>query len=65
MAKSFYIDEEECIACESCVELAPSAFVMDESNEKAVVKDIESANEEEVQEAIDTCPTQCIHWGEQ
>lgn len=62
MAKSFYIDQDECIACESCVELAPGAFAMDDATEKAMVKDIEGATEEEVQEAIDTCPTQCIHW---
>lgn len=65
MAKSFYIDEQECIACESCVELAPGAFAMDDSTEKATVKDVDGASEEEVQEAMDTCPTQCIHWGEQ
>jgi len=62
MARKFYVDQDECIACESCVEIAPGAFAMDQEIEKAYVKDVEGATQEEVEEAMDTCPVQCIHW---
>ena len=61
MARKFSIDQDECIGCESCVELAPGAFEMGD-DEKAYVKDVAGASEGEIQEAIDTCPTQCISW---
>ncbi|WP_029898728.1 ferredoxin [Desulfohalovibrio reitneri] len=65
MAKTVYIDEDECIGCESCVEISPDVFAFNESIGKAYVtaSDV-SGNEDDVQEAIDTCPTQCIHWEE-
>lgn len=56
-----YIDQDECIACESCVELCPKAFAMNEDLGKAEV--ITSSHSEEcIQEAIDTCPVECIEW---
>lgn len=62
MAKSFYIEEDECIGCESCVEVAPGAFGFNEGTGKAFVTNMDGASEEEIQEAIDTCPASCIHW---
>ncbi len=62
MAKSFYIETEECIGCESCVGIAPGAFAFDESTNKARVTNIDGEPEETIQEAIDTCPAHCIHW---
>jgi ferredoxin len=56
-----HIDQDECIACESCVELCPNAFAMDDDLGKAKV--ITSSHSEEcIQEAIDTCPVECISW---
>lgn len=54
-----FIDEVECIGCESCVELCPGTFQMDNEGEKAVVINADST-EECVDEAIDTCPVDCI-----
>ena len=48
---------EECIGCESCVELCPEVFEMED--DKAIVKD-PSSTAECVQEAIDTCPVEAI-----
>ena len=31
------IDQDECIGCESCVEICPEVFEMDDDGEKAVV----------------------------
>ncbi|UZP66813.1 ferredoxin [Desulfovibrio mangrovi] len=61
MAKILVIDPNECIACESCVELCPEAFRMSSDNELAEVIDAES-KADCVEDAINTCPVQCIKW---
>lgn len=53
------IDENECIGCETCVELCSDVFEMDEETEKAKVKDPESTADC-VEEAIDSCPVEAI-----
>ncbi|MFO7964333.1 MAG: ferredoxin [Desulfobacterales bacterium] len=65
MAKSVYIVTEECIGCESCVELCPEVFEFDAENEKAVVIMPENGDEECIEEAMDSCPSECIHWTEE
>ena len=57
-----YIEEEECIACGSCEELCPEVFRLNESLGFAQVVNPEGASEDQIQEAMDACPTQCIHW---
>ena len=37
MSKKVIIDTDECIGCESCVELCPEVFEFDEETEKAKV----------------------------
>lgn len=53
------IDQDECIGCESCVELCPDVFEMDEDGEKAVVI-AEDSTAACVDEAIETCPVEAI-----
>jgi ferredoxin len=62
MDKRVVIETEECIGCESCVELCPEVFEFDEKAEKARVKVAEGGDEECIEEAISTCPVECIHW---
>ena len=50
---------EECIGCESCVEICPDVFDMDADGEKAMVKD-PASTADCVEEAIETCPVQAI-----
>ncbi|MFP3869064.1 MAG: ferredoxin [Desulfobacteraceae bacterium] len=57
-----FIVEEECIACGSCEEICPEVFRLNESLGFAQVINPEGGSEEKIQEAIDACPTQCIHW---
>lgn len=64
MAKVVVIDQDECIGCESCVEIAPEVFGFDEETEKAYVIDSSAAPEETIQECIDSCPSECIYWSE-
>jgi ferredoxin len=60
MAKQVVIDQDECIGCEACVELCPEVFVFDDDLEKASVIDGADPDTECVDEAIGSCPAQCI-----
>jgi ferredoxin len=61
MSKKVYIDTEECIGCESCVELCPDVFGFDDESETAFVILPEGGPEECIDGAIETCPVECIH----
>ena len=60
MAEQVVVDQDECIGCEACVELCPSVFVFDEDTEKADVREDANAEDECVEEAIASCPAECI-----
>lgn len=62
MSKQVTIDIDECIGCQSCVEICPDVFGFDDDTEKAIVIRDEGDPEECIQEAIDNCPVECIHW---
>jgi len=62
MAKTPWVDKEECISCELCVINCPDVFRMDEDN-KAECFNPEGSSEDDIQaSAIDACPVSCIHW---
>lgn len=50
---------DECIGCESCVELCRDVFVMDETIGRATVKD-PSSTAECVDQAMEVCPVSAI-----
>jgi ferredoxin len=54
------IDVDECIGCEACVETCPEVFAFDEESEKAYVLDNADAGADCVDEAIASCPAECI-----
>lgn len=56
---SVVIDPDECIGCESCVEICPDVFEMDDDGEKAIVI-AEDSTSACVDEAIETCPNEAI-----
>ena len=60
-----FIVEDECIACGTCAEICPEVFILKESLGFAQVINPTGAPEEEIQEAIDACPVQCIHWADE
>lgn len=64
MGKKVVIETEECIGCQTCVEVCPDVFAFNEDEEKAYVIKEEGGPEDEIQEAIDSCPVECIEWEE-
>ena len=60
--KGVYVDEITCIGCKHCAHVARNTFYIepDYGRSRAVRQDGDS--EELIQEAIDTCPVDCIHW---
>ena len=60
MAKKVVIDADECVACGTCVEICPDVFEMDDGDDAARVIKPNGGPDEEIQEAIDSCPVQCI-----
>ncbi|MCC8193331.1 MAG: ferredoxin [Deltaproteobacteria bacterium] len=50
---------EDCIGCESCVEICPAVFEMNDTTGHATVKD-PSSTAPCADEAIDICPVQAI-----
>ena len=64
MARRGVIDREACIGCQSCVERCPEAFAFDADAEKAEVIKPEGGPEDCIEEAIATCPVECISWEE-
>ncbi len=61
-----FIDEAVCIGCETCAELCPEIFRMDEMKRKAEVISPEGGGAKGcVEEAMVACPVSCIHWEEE
>jgi len=60
--KAVWVDESECIGCQYCVHVASNTFIVEEEygRSKAIRQD--GDRPEIIQEAIDTCPVDCIHW---
>lgn len=55
------IDKDSCIGCGTCNVVAPQAFSLDESEMVSVVKDgAENLEDDILQEAAESCPTQSI-----
>ncbi|GAB6036765.1 ferredoxin [Fundidesulfovibrio butyratiphilus] len=55
-----YVEQEECMGCESCVELCPAVFSMNDDGKAEAVNGINPPDC--AQEAVDACPAECIHW---
>ncbi|MGV8073763.1 MAG: ferredoxin [Syntrophobacteraceae bacterium] len=64
MSRKVLLDQDCCIGCGSCAELCPEVFEMDEAGEKAQVILSEGGDEECIEEAITSCPVECIEWEE-
>ncbi len=60
--RGVYVDEITCIGCKHCSHVARNTFYIESDYGRARVMRQDGDSEEVVQEAIDTCPVDCIHW---
>jgi ferredoxin len=56
------IEADQCIACGNCEVVCPEVFHLNEALGHSEVINSHGAPEEKIQEAMDQCPAQCIHW---
>ncbi|KAA8526258.1 hypothetical protein F0562_008539 [Nyssa sinensis] len=56
-----FVDEFSCIGCKNCANVASDVFGIEEDFGRARVYS-QCGNPELVQQAIDSCPVDCIHW---
>ncbi len=57
-----YVDEPTCIGCKHCAHVARNTFYIEPDYGRSRVVRQDGDSEELIQEAIDTCPVDCIHW---
>ena len=60
--KGVYVDEITCIGCKHCAHVASNTFYIEPDHGRARVIRQDGDSESLVQEAMDTCPVNCIHW---
>ncbi len=60
--KAAYVDEPTCIGCKHCSHVAPNTFYIEPDYGRSRVFNQDGDSQELIQEAIDTCPVDCIHW---
>ncbi|MDP5338479.1 MAG: ferredoxin [Nodularia sp. (in: cyanobacteria)] len=60
--KGVYVDEITCIGCLHCAHVARNTFYIEPDYGRSRVIRQDGDGEEIIQEAIDTCPVDCIHW---
>ena len=60
--KAVWVDESTCIGCQYCVHVASNTFIVDDDYGRSRAIRQNGDKEELIQEAIETCPVDCIHW---
>ena len=60
--KGVYVDEPTCIGCKHCAHVAHNTFYIEPEHGRARVFRQDGDSENAIQEAIDTCPVNCIDW---
>lgn len=61
MTNEVYVDQQVCIGCGLCVSLVPEVFRLNGDGVSEVYRGV-AGEEEKVQQAVDSCPVNCIHW---
>ena len=60
--KGVYVDEVTCIGCKNCAHVARNTFYIEPLHGRARVVRQDGDDDALIQEAMDTCPVNCIHW---
>ena len=61
-ARFTYVDEHSCIGCTYCTQVARNTFALEDDHGRARVYDQHGDDDDTIQEAIDSCPVNCIHF---
>jgi len=56
-----FVDEFTCIGCKICANVCPNVFQIEEDFGRSRVHS-QTGSTELIQDAIDSCPVDCIHW---
>ncbi|GER56465.1 chaperone protein dnaJ [Striga asiatica] len=56
-----FVDEFSCIGCKNCANVCSDVFAIEEDFGRARAYS-QSGNPDSVQQAVDSCPVDCIHW---
>lgn len=57
-----YVDELTCVGCRHCAHVARNTFFIEPEYGRARVVRQDGDNVDTIEEAIDTCPVNCIQW---
>jgi ferredoxin len=60
--RGVYVDEITCIGCKNCAHVARNTFYIEPDYGRARAIRQDGDQEDTIQEAIDTCPVNCIQW---
>ncbi|MFN5194139.1 MAG: ferredoxin [Cyanobacteriota bacterium] len=60
--KAVWVDEAVCIGCRYCAHVAGNTFLVEPHYGRSRALRQDGDTTERIQEAIDTCPVDCIHW---
>jgi ferredoxin len=60
--QAVWVDELTCIGCRYCAHVATNTFYIEPDYGRSRVVNQNGDSDELVQEAMDTCPVNCIHW---
>jgi len=58
------INSSQCTDCDSCIEICPTVFKRNKETGYIEVVDLPEYPEDDVQEAMNMCPADCITWEE-
>ncbi len=60
--RAVWVDERKCIGCTYCSTVATNTFYMEPDQGRARAFRQDGDSEDLIQEAMDTCPVDCIEW---
>ena len=60
--KAVWVEESDCVGCRYCAHVASNTFLMIPETGRCRAIRQDGNTVERIQEAIDTCPVDCIHW---
>lgn len=59
-----YVDQDLCISCGLCISICDDVFSWNDDKAQAIVQEIPEEFTDEVEEAVESCPTEAIKYQE-